>query len=322
MVFPPARLAALAAVTILGASIAACGGKSASTGGVAKPELDSDPFALLPPSGILVAGLDLRAAVGDPALGAQIASIADALVPIGEGSSFVASRDVDRVLVDVVATLKVDVAAVLSGRFDVDRIAQASQTLNGTPISHGAYAGFATSSTGHTTWVALTPRTVVAGTSDGVKYVLDLLQKGPPARSLPPWVLETLQTPGATIAVTADFASRPVAAAALGSVNLPWLKGMRIGRVIGNMQPPGLNVAATITYADASGAQDAASAVRSVDRWLDLFGPLVGGLKLQGFDASAEGSDVRCKFALDTQGLHTLLAMLPRLLPTAQPSSQ
>jgi hypothetical protein len=147
-----------------------------------------------------------------------------------------------------------------------------------------------------------------------VKYVLDLLQKGPPARSLPPWVLETLQTPGATIAVTADFASRPVAAAALGSVNLPWLKGMRIGRVIGNMQPPGLNVAATITYADASGAQDAASAVRSVDRWLDLFGPLVGGLKLQGF--------VRCKFALDTQGLHTLLAMLPRLLPTAQPSSQ
>jgi hypothetical protein len=314
----PIRLLVVAAFVTL----AACGGKGAATEGTAKPDLDADPIALLPSSAVLVAGLDLRAVYGDPTLGPQVASIADALVPIGEGSSFVASRDVDRVTVGIYATLKVDIAAVLSGRFDVDRITHAARTLNGTTISNGTYGGFPTSSIGHTTWAVLTPKTLVAGTTDGVKYVLDNLQKGPPQRSLPPWVVETLQTPGAAIALAADFATRPVAAAAIGNLNLPWLKGMRIARVIGNMQPPGLNVAATITYADASFAQDAAGTVRSVDRWLDLFGPLVGGVKLQGFDANAEGTDMRCKFALDTQGLRSLLGMIPRFLPGLHPSAQ
>jgi hypothetical protein len=164
------------------------------------------------------------------------------------------------------------------------------------------------------TWVALTPRTLVAGTSEGVRLVLDRIQRGAPERSLPSWIVATLETAGASSALTADFVSQPVVASSLANANLPWLKGLRIARILGDMSPPGLNVAGTLTYGDPSAAQDAAAGMRAADRWLELLGPLVGGLKLQGFDASGEGADLRCKFAVDTQGLHALLAMIPHFL--------
>ncbi|MGO9833198.1 MAG: hypothetical protein ACLP1X_03190 [Polyangiaceae bacterium] len=309
------RLLALATI----ATIAACGGKGAATGREPKRDIDSDPLAMLPPSAVVVARLDLRAVYADPSLGPQIAAITDPLIPVGDGSGFLASRDIDRVVVGVYATPGAQVAAVLSGRFDADRIAHAPRTTGGAPIVGGSYGGFATSSVGGMTFVTLTPKTVVAGTNDGVRFVLDRLHQGAPERSLPPWIVETLETPGVTSALAADFASQPVAAATLTNVNLPWLNGMRIARVIGNMQPPGLNVAATVTYGDPTLAQSAAGGMQSADRWLELFGPLIGGMKLQGFDASAEGNDLRCRFALDTQGLHTLLAMLPRILRPPSP---
>jgi len=315
MALPFARLLALVAC----AAFFACGGKGPGAPGVAAPDFDADPLALLPASAVVVAQLDSRAVYGDPMLGAQVAAITDPLVPIGDGSWFLPSRDVDRVVVGVYATPVAEVAAVLSGRFDVTRIAHATTTRSGALISNGAYAGFATSSVGRITWVALTPKTLISGTSEGVRFVLDRLQKGPVMRSLPPWVVETLLTPGAAVGVTADFVSQPVAAATFGNANLPWLKGMRIARVIGNLQPPGLNVAGTITYGDPVMAQDASGVMRSADRWLSLFGPLVGGMKLQGFDASAQGGDLRCRFALDTQGVRTFLAMIPRFLPSPSP---
>src|SRR5580700_7695852 len=252
MARPFDRLLVLAAF----ATFTACGGQVPAAGGIAKPDLDADPLALLPASAVVVARLDSRAVYRDQELGAQVAAITDPLVPIGDGSWFQASRDVDQVVVGVYATPVVEVAAVLSGRFDIARIAQATRTKSDAIISTGAYAGFVTSSVGRLTWVALTPKTLISGTSEGVRFVLDRLQKGPPARSLPPWIVETLQTPGAAIALTADFVSQPVAAATFGNANLPWLRGLRIARVIGNVQSPGLNVAGTVTYGDPSLAQD------------------------------------------------------------------
>jgi len=311
MLSRPVRVLAVATLVALGA----CAGKAAGTGGETRPSLDSDPLALLPPAAVVVARLDLRALYANPAVGPGVAAATDPLLPIGDRSSFLASRDVDGVVVGVYATPGTEIAAVVTGRFDVDRIAHATQAAGGAPITSAVYAGLVTRSAGRATWVALTPRTLVAGTNDGVRFVLDRLGKGPPARSLPPWVTDTLATPGAAGALAADFASQPVAAATLGNLNLPWLSGLRIARVVGNLLPPGLNVAATVTYADPALAQQAAGGMRSADRWLDLFGPLVGGVKLQGFDANAEGTDLRCRFALDTQGIQTLIAMLPRLLP-------
>jgi len=308
------RLIALGLTALVGlAGPMGCGGKAAATAGAPKPEIDRDPIAMLAPSAVLVARADLRAVYGDPSLGGQVAAITDGLLPIGDGTWFLASRDVDGVLVAVYATPGTEIAAVLTGHFDVDRIAHATQTTSGAPVTIGAYAGFTTSTFGRVTWVALTPKMLVAGSSEGIRFVLDRLQRGAPERSLPPWIIQTLETPGASGALAADFVSQPVPAATLASVNLPWLKGLRIARVITDMLPPGINVAGTLTYADPSEAQEAAGALRSADRWLELLGPLVGGVKLQGFDANSEGDDVRCKFAADAQGLHAILSMVPRL---------
>jgi hypothetical protein len=269
---------------------------------------------------VVFARFDVRVLFADAVLGPQLNALAQSLVPVGDGTWFIPGRDIDRATVAVYATPEAEVASVLSGRFDVDRLMRATRARSGAFITSGSYGGFLTSTTGRMTWAAVTPRTVVAGTPEGVHWVLDRLQRGAPEHSLPPWISDTLATPAAAAALTADFVSQPLASASLGNFNLPWIKGMRIVRVLGNLEPPGLNVAATVTYADPSLAQQATGAVLSADRWLELVGPLVGGAKLRGFTADAQGSDLRCKFAIDTQGLASLLTMVERFLPVPAPS--
>ena len=88
-----------------------------------------------------------------------------------------------------------------------------------------------------------------------------------------------------------------------------------MARIVGNFAPPGVNVAATLTYVGQDQAQAAADGVRSVDVWLNMLGPLLGGVRLQNFEVTAEALDLRCKFALDDQALRSMLALAPRFLP-------
>jgi hypothetical protein len=248
-------------------------------------------------------------------VGSELAAALDPLVPLASDSGFVASRDVDSVVVAMYSTSNADVAAVISGRFDTDKMAHATVTRSGSPIVAGKHGGFSTSSAGKIAWCVLTSKTIVAGTAEGVGLVLDRIEKGQLDRALPAWAITTLQTPGAELALVADFTSQPIASAAIGSVQLPFLNGLRIARILGNMGSPGLNVAGTLTYADADQAQNAVSGLKSADRLLNLLGPLLGGLKLQNFDVTSEDKDLRCKFGVDTQGLRSLVALAPRLLP-------
>jgi hypothetical protein len=296
-------------------SLVACGGKGADGAADAKSDVDADPFALLPAAAIVLADLDARALFDSGSVGAQLASIADSLVPVGDDAGFRASRDVDRVVLAGYGTSGVDVAAVLSGRFDPDKLSAATKAKNGGTIVKGVYAGRATSTVGTVVFAPLTARTVVAGTGDGVRRVLERVQAGKLERALVPWMVETVQTQGAQVAVAADFVSQPVASAAIGAVKLPWLKGLRAARVIGNFKAPGMNVAATLTYGDAAQAETAAEGVRFVDGWLKVLGPLLGGVRLQNLQVSVDQADLRCKFAVDDQSLRTLLALAPRYLP-------
>jgi hypothetical protein len=127
-------------------------------------------------------------------------------------------------------------------------------------------------------------------------------------------MVDTLETKGASVAVAADFASQPIASATLGVINLPWLKGMRVARIIANFEPPGVHAAATLTYGDAEQAQTASEGMRSVEVWLKLFAPLIGGIKVQNLELNTQGADLTCKFALDDQTLRALLAYAPGFL--------
>ncbi len=304
---------------LLFACTGACGGKGAVSGHDAASAADADPLALLPGAAIVVANLDAHAMYASGAVGATLTSYTDSLVPLGADAGFEATRDVDRLVLSAYAANQTDVAVVLSGRFDVDKIAAATRTKSGAAFVRGTYAGFATDTVGAVTIAPLTPKTLVAGTSERVHRVLDRVAQGKLERTIPPWVADTLATPGAQFAVTADFATQPIASATIGSINLSWLKGMQVVRAIGDFGPPGVNVAATLTYGDPTGAQSAADGLRLIDTWQKLLAPLLLGAKLQNLQATSTGNDVSCKFAVDDASLRALLALASRYIqPPAQ----
>jgi hypothetical protein len=312
---------ALVAAIALAFGLLSSGCKGTNAAGSGGADLDADPLVLVPESALVVARFDARAIFDNGAIGAPLAALAGRFVPLGDDAGFQPARDVDRIVVASFATAGVDAAAVLGGRFDVARMAAATKTTSGAPIVRGVYAGQTTYTVGapggSVTYAVLSAKTVVAGTGDGLRRVLERVQAGGLKRTLPPWVAQTLETPGAEVAVTADFATQPIASAALGAVKLPWLDGLRVARVIGNFEAPGMNVASTLTYGDAPQAQAAAEGVRSVDGWLNVLGPLTGGIRLQNLVVTTADANLECKFAVDDQALRAALAYAPRLL---QPS--
>jgi hypothetical protein len=289
-----------------------CGGKGAAPGGKLGSTVDADPLSLLPGSAVVVANLDARAMYASASVGATLASFAESLVPLGADTGFLASRDVDRVAAGAYAANEPDVAVVLTGRFDVDKIAGATKTKTGRAMVRGTYAGFVTSTAGALTVAPLTARTLVAGTSERVHRVLDRIQQGKLERSMPTWAAATLDSAGAQFAVAADFSKQPIASATLGSINLAWIKGLKAVRAIGDFDSPGVNVAATLTYPDPSGADAAADGIRLIGGLQKLLAPLLFGANLQNLRASASGTDVSCKFAIDDQSLRALLALASR----------
>jgi hypothetical protein len=305
----------------LALGLVACGGKGAGGAADKSADLDGDPLALLPGSAVFAGNLDARALFDQSAVGPRLAAIGDRLLPLGDDAGFRATRDVDRVVFAGYATTGADVAVIVRGRFDEAKFAAATKAKDGTAIVKGTYAGRTTYSIGGASYAVLTSKTVVVGTGDGLRRVLERVQAGTFTRALPPWVTETLDTNGAQVAVAGDFATQPVASVAVGSLRLPWLQGLRQARGVGNFQPPGMNFASTLSYGVPQQAEAGADGVRSLDGWLKVLGPLLGGIRLQNLAVSTDHSDLRCKFALDDQALEGLLGLASRLLPAYSSSA-
>ena len=265
--------------------------------------------------------VDARSAFQESGVGAPAAALADKLLPLGDEAGFRPSRDVDTVVFASYASTVADAAVVIRGTFDVQRLTAATQTKSGAPIVRGAYQGQQTFAVGSIAYAVLTSKTIVVGAGDGLRRVLDRFATGTFDVALPPWVVQTLQTQGAEIAVAGDFATQPIASAAMGSVKLPWLQGLRTARIIGNFAKPGMNVAATLGYGIPQQAEAAVQGVRFVDNWLKVLGPLLGGIRLQNLEVNTDQSDLRCKFSLDDASLSSLLALLPRFLPLSSSAS-
>ncbi len=290
--------------------MAGCGGKGAAAAR-AESAIDADPLSLLPGSALVIASVDAHAMYAG-SVGATIASFTDPWIPLGPDAGFQASRDVDRVTASAYASNEPDVAVVLVGRFDVDKISSATKTKTGGAMVRGTYAGFPTNTAGTLTIAPLTARTLVAGTTERVHRVLDRVQQGKLERSMPPWVVSTLNSAGAEFAIAADLAAQPMGSATIGSVNLAWLKGLKAVRAIGDFDPPGVNAAATLTYADESEAEAAADGMRLIGGWQKLLAPLLFGAKIQNLQVGAAGTDVSCKFAVDDASLRAILTLATR----------
>jgi hypothetical protein len=303
----------------------AFGCKGGATAQAKKVDLDADPLALLPPGALVVAWVDAQALYGSARLGPKLTSLSDRIMPLGEDAGFVPSRDVLRIATAAYATG--DGVAVLRGRFDRARIESAQSTKTGARVTHGTYAGHATSTTDKVSFAVLTAHTAVAATGDGLRRVLDrvaaLEAGGVLAPALSSWMVESLTdrsvAPPPAVAVAADVVNQPIAAATIATLKVPWLEGIQRAKVLAAMreQPvdPGLHVSATFTYADAAHAEEAANGARLADKWLKVLGPFIGGVELSDFEVASQDSDARCSFAVDDRSVVALLSLATRLLP-------
>lgn len=294
-----------------------CGGKKDGDAKSAdkEPSLD-DALALLPGNAIAVGTVDARAFFGSKTFGAELAKVVEKYVPIGKEANFDAARDVDRVTWGSYSYQGIDVAAVVIGRFDEAKIKQvaASQTPTkmGAPLVVSQYAGRDVYTVSNIGFTVLSKERVVVGTESGIRRVLERIKDKRVKRDILPWMIATLETPGASAAVAGDFASNPAPQEVLRQIPTPLAQKINALRVLMNFKETGVEVAASGTYPDDASAQQAKQGVEqaaNLAKWLALF-----GVTLKNVNIAVEKTDVQVKLEVDDQSLKTLLASLPQYL--------
>jgi hypothetical protein len=310
------RWLTLSCLVVVSLALTACPGKDRTEikAPDAEPGMD-DALALLPGGAIALGTVDARAFFGSQTFGADLAKLVEKYVPVGAESGFVASRDVDRVTFGSYSFQGLDVAAVVIGRFDGAKIKQvaASQTptKSGSPLVTSQYAGRDVYTVSNVGFTLLSDTRAIVGTEAGIRRVLERIKDRRVKRDLAPWMLGAVETPGAALAVAGDFATQPLPAEVARQVPGPLVTGLRAARVVATFKD-GVQVAGSVTYADAPSAEGAAVQVKKAAGLASLLA--VFGVKVQNIDVKADRSDVQVSFQVDDQSLRQLLASLPQWL--------
>ncbi|MBM4362460.1 MAG: hypothetical protein FJ104_07245 [Deltaproteobacteria bacterium] len=323
----PLALAALVVSALAGG----CSSKTdrvvevAETVRVTEAEIERDPAALLPGGAVGLIRLEVPALLAAP-FGARLRSLVEQRVPVPPSAGFDPGRDLSTILVGVYSMQGADAAAVALGRFDPAAIERAAdgvtQTPLGAPLVRTSYARRTLYVSRNVGFTVLTPRVVLFGNETGIRRALDRLAEGRLAHDVPAWVDDLFRTPGAPVAAAFDLAGQPPVRALVQQ--LPFLQGLRTARVLGNLQPPGLNVAATATY------QDAAAADAGVRSLLTLYGQLrsysfflsLAGIDnpVQRLEAQPVGADARVVAALEGRAVEKLLVLAANHLGAPGPT--
>ncbi len=303
----------------------ACGGAnnkdavSAHSGAeLTAEQIDADPIALLPASAVAIGNVDAKAFFASQSLGPTIADLLQQYFPIGDEAGFVPKRDVDSVVAATYSLQGLDVAAIIKGRFDATKIQAAADQH--TPMKSGGalvsstYSGHTIYTLANIGFTVLTPSTVLAGTEAGMHRVLDRIHDGKHSRDITPWMLDTLSTQGAAFAFAADFATQPITSVAVGSLPLPWLKGLKAVRLVGNFQDSGTQVAGSLTYDTEDDATTGAAGANQLMTIANL-AALTGMMpRLNNLDIHTEKTSVQYKFSVDDSALRALLQNIPSLV--------
>lgn len=274
--------------------------------------IDADPLALLPANPVAVVTVDAKAFFESP-FGTQIAQLAAQSFPIGQEAGFVPQRDVKKVVGGLYSMAGADGVAVVTGDFHPDLIAQAANrhamTPLGVPLVHSTYAGNDLFTAGNVGFTVLTQRTMLVGNETGMRRAMDRIRDNRIKREVPDWILKLMDNPQASLMAAGDLTGQPQVAAMAGS--LPFLNGVKNFRLLGNFQPPGLNVAGSMTYPDPASAGNAANSLRSLGQMAGLMNLLSAfgfGSPLQNLQAQTVDNDVQFVVAMDGQSVTALLA--------------
>ncbi len=321
---------ALARAVALGLFVAAagCGGgpevilRTAAGAEMTAERIDADPSWLLPPGGVGWFHVDVQR-TAQAEFGQYLLEDLEARVPLPPSAGLVLSRDVDRFSLATYSMKGIDFAGVASGRFDVERITAAAAEYKG-----GAFAPALTKSqyAGRTLFTALgvgfsliTARTAIFGNEVAIRRCLDRIQDGRVADDMPAWIKELVATPNATFSVGVDLNAATATAALPARISV--LQGSSAARGIGNFDAPGINLAATISYANEAAARSSADELLRLGGSVNMYARLFGlGQPIQKLETQASGTDTRVVLGVDKAAIQTLMQRF--LPPPAAPSNQ
>lgn len=303
---------------VLGSTLILAGCPGKDTTEAKSPEAESgmdDALALLPGSAIAVGTVDARAFFGSQTFGADLAKLVEKYVPLGAEAGFQASRDVDRITFGSYSYQGIDVAAVVVGRFDSAKIKQVAATQaptkGGAPLVTSQYAGRDVYTVSNVGFTLLSDTRAIVGTEQGIRRVLERIKDKRVKRDIAPWMIATVETPSAALAIAGDFATQPIPAEATRQVPSPLVNGLKAMRLVATFKD-GVQLAGSITYADPQAAETASATVKqaaNLSKWLALF-----GIKVQNVEIKVEKSDVQISLLVDDQSLRQLLASAPQWL--------
>jgi hypothetical protein len=282
-------------------------------------DIDQNPLWLLPPGGIGWAHLEVAPALQSE-LGKYLLADVKARFPMPEAAGFSFERDVTRFSVATYSMQGVDFAGVVVGRFDPARIEAAALDYKGGPLApelvKSPYAGRTLFTTGSVGFVILTPRTALFGNDTGIRRCLDRISESRVADDLPAWVKDLLVTPNAAFSLGIDLQQNPFTAALGG--RLAALRGATMARGIGNFDPPGINLAGTISHADHEAARATATALLQAGGSVNIYGRLFGlGQPLRKLETRAVGNDTQVALSVDGGAVQ---ALMQRFLPPPAPA--
>jgi hypothetical protein len=319
---------ALAVAALVGTMIAAfaCAGqeiivRTADGKGLTAEDIDRDPLALLPGGAVAIASLDAQRLFASE-FGTKLLAIAERQAPVPASAGYEPKRDLERLYVGVYSMRGVDLAGVAVGTFDRERIEQAADgvqtTPRGVPLVKTTYAGRSLYTADNVGFSVITNRTVLFGNQTGMRRALDRIDEGRVVRDVPRW-FEQVAERGAPVVMGLDLRAQPVPDAVRRQAM--FLDGLETAGILGNFEPPGMNLAGTLTYADQPAAERGAANLRLVEQNLRTYGLILAVLGIpqpvQRLSAQAtKGNEAEFVAELEAKALAKLLDRAEQWLAT------
>jgi len=131
-----------------------------------------------------------------------------------------------------------------------------------------------------------------------------------------------LEQPNAPVRGGVDLRAQPLSEAVRQQA--AFLNGLETTRLLGNFEDPGLNVAGTMTYGDAQGAQQGAAALKELHQKLESYGWMMALVGIQQpvkkLEVAVQDREAQFVAGIDGQAIGQLLDKLTDLL-AAMPQS-
>jgi hypothetical protein len=291
--------------------VLACGGDKEQPKIPEKEAALDDAFALLPSNPIAIGTVDARSFFGSKTFGAELGKALEKYMPLGEEAGFSASRDVDRVTWASYSYQGIDAVGVVIGRFDEAKIkavaAGQTATKSGVPLVASQYAGRDVYTISNVGFTLLSSTHAVVGTEGALRRVLDRIRDKRVNRDVPAWMIQTVETPSASAAVAADFASQPVPAEVLKRIPVTFVQNVKAARAVTLYKDQETQLAGSDTYPDAQAAEQAAAGIKNMSRYIPIAGAI--GIQIKNFDVKVEKADVQITVAIDDQSLQRLIGL-------------